>query len=77
MEPSLTFNWEPPADVLRAQAVAAAKKADLAIAFLGLSPNIEGEEMPVHVNGFEGGDRSTIELPDNQLQLIKAFGGYR
>jgi beta-glucosidase len=69
----LTFNWEPPADVLRAQAVAAASKADLAIAFLGLSPNIEGEEMPVHVNGFEGGDRSTIELPDNQLRLVKAL----
>jgi beta-glucosidase len=69
----LTFNWEPPADVLRTQAVAAATKADLTIAFLGLSPNIEGEEMPVHVNGFEGGDRSTIELPDNQLQLASAL----
>jgi beta-glucosidase len=69
----LTFNWEPPADALRAQAVAAVAKADLAIAFLGLSPNIEGEEMPVHVNGFEGGDRSTIELPAVQLQLAQAL----
>jgi beta-glucosidase len=69
----LTFNWEPPADALRAQAVATVAKADLAIAFLGLSPDIEGEEMPVHVNGFEGGDRSTIELPDVQLQLAGAL----
>jgi beta-glucosidase len=69
----LTFNWEPPADVLRAQAVAVANKADLTIAFLGLSPDIEGEEMPVYVNGFEGGDRSTIELPDVQLRLAEAL----
>ena len=69
----LTFNWEPPADVLRAQAVAAANKADLTIAFLGLSPDIEGEEMPIHVNGFDGGDRTAIELPDVQLRLVDAL----
>jgi beta-glucosidase len=69
----LTFNWYPPLDVLRNQAVAVAAKSDVIVAFLGLSPEIEGEEMPVHVDGFEGGDRSAIELPAVQQQLVAAL----
>jgi beta-glucosidase len=69
----LTFNWNPPVTALREQAVAAAAKSDVIIAFLGLSPEIEGEEMPVHVQGFDGGDRRTIELPTVQQQLITAL----
>ena len=69
----LTFNWNPPIAALREQAVAAAAKADVIVAFLGLSPEIEGEEMPVHVQGFEGGDRKTIELPAVQQQLVTAL----
>jgi len=69
----LTFSWEPPLDVLRDQAVSVAKRSDVVIVFLGLSPEIEGEEMPVHVNGFDGGDRSAIELPAVQLQLVNAL----
>jgi len=71
----LTFNWKPPVDVLREQAVAAASGADTIIAFLGLSPELEGEEMPVHVDGFDGGDRNTIELPAAQQQLVAALAG--
>jgi beta-glucosidase len=67
----LTFNWLPPVAALRDQAVVAADKADVVIAFLGLSPEIEGEEMPVHVSGFDGGDRTTIELPTVQQELVK------
>jgi beta-glucosidase len=69
----LTFNWKPPVAALREEAVAAAAKADVIIAFLGLSPEIEGEEMPVHVQGFDGGDRRTIELPAVQQQLVSAL----
>jgi beta-glucosidase len=69
----LTFNWVPPVAALRHQAVEAAAKSDVIVAFLGLSPDLEGEEMPVHVKGFEGGDRTAIELPDAQLQLIDAL----
>jgi beta-glucosidase len=69
----LTFNWNPPVAVLREQAVAVAAKSDVIVAFLGLSPEIEGEEMPVHVQGFEGGDRTTIELPAVQQQLVAAL----
>jgi beta-glucosidase len=69
----LTFTWEPPLDALRDQAVAAANKAAVVIAFLGLSPEVEGEEMPIHVDGFEGGDRNTIELPRAQQDLVDAL----
>ncbi len=69
----LCFNWEPPPGVLRDQAVSVARKSDVVIAFLGLSPEIEGEEMPVHVDGFDGGDRSAIELPVVQLKLVDAL----
>ena len=69
----LTFAWNPPVSALRDQAVASAARSDAIVAFLGLSPEIEGEEMPLHVKGFEGGDRTAIELPDAQLQLIDAL----
>ena len=69
----ITFNWKPPADILRAQAVEVAKHADTILAFVGLSPDLEGEEMPVHVDGFSGGDRTTIELPAAQQQLLNAL----
>ena len=44
----------------------------MAIVFVGLSPELEGEEMPVHVTGFDGGDRTEIELPAVQKQLLEA-----
>jgi beta-glucosidase len=69
----LTFNWEPRSDVLRQQAAAVARNADRIVAFLGLSPEIEGEEMPLHVDGFDGGDRTAIELPAAQQQLVQAL----
>jgi beta-glucosidase len=69
----LTLTWNPPIAALRDQAVAAASGADVIVAFLGLSPEIEGEEMPLHVKGFEGGDRTAIELPDVQMRLADAL----
>jgi beta-glucosidase len=54
------------------EAVAAARKADVAVLFLGLSPRLEGEEMRVQVNGFSGGDRLTIDLPAVQEDLMRA-----
>jgi beta-glucosidase len=68
----LTLDWQPPADALRAEAVQAAKDADVVLAFVGISPNLEGEEMPVHVDGFAGGDRTSIDLPKTQQQLLQA-----
>jgi beta-glucosidase len=69
----VTFTWKPPVDVLRAEAVKIAQQADVVIAFVGLSPNLEGEEMPVHVEGFDGGDRTDIALPQVQQNLLEAL----
>ncbi len=70
----LTLNWLPPKGSLLPDAVAATKQADVVLAFLGLSPQLEGEEMPVHVEGFAGGDRTKIELPDAQEELLRTVG---
>lgn len=69
----LTLNWWPPLDALREQAVEAAKQSDTVLLFLGLSPEVEGEEMPIAVQGFSGGDRTAIELPAAQQQLFSAL----
>jgi beta-glucosidase len=68
----VSFDWLPPAQPLLEQAVEAAKQTDVVVAFVGLSPDLEGEEMNVHVDGFDGGDRTDINLPDVQEKLLEA-----
>ena len=53
------------------KALDAARNADLVILVLGLSPRIEGEEMKVDAHGFAGGDRTLIDLPAPQEQLLE------
>lgn len=50
-----------------------AKDADVVIFMGGISPRLEGEEMPVSKDGFDGGDRTTIALPAVQTQVMKAL----
>lgn len=50
-----------------------AAKADVIIYAGGISASLEGEEMDVDAEGFRGGDRTTIELPNVQRKLIKAL----
>jgi beta-glucosidase len=66
------LEWQPPAAPLLDRAVEAVRKADLTVAFVGLSPNVEGEELPVHSPEFEGGDRLDIALPRIQENLLEA-----
>ena len=66
------LKWQPEAGPLRDQAVQVAKQADVVVAFVGLSPSLEGEEMPVHLEGFSGGDRTKINLPQLQEDLLQA-----
>lgn len=68
----LALQWQAPADVQLAEAVNAARRADVVIAFVGLSPDLEGEQLQVEVPGFDGGDRSSLDLPSAQEQLLKA-----
>lgn len=53
--------------------LAALKDVDIVIFAGGISPRLEGEEMPVEVPGFRGGDRTDIELPTVQRQLLAAL----
>lgn len=57
---------------LRADALEKARQADTVIMVMGISPMIEGEEMDVKLEGFRGGDRTDIQLPEPQRDLIKA-----
>src|SRR6266478_6636022 len=54
-------------------AVAAAKKADVVIAVVGITSELEGEEMDVQVPGFVGGDRTSLDLPQAEEDLLKAL----
>lgn len=63
--------WAPPEENLEKQAMETVKWADQVIMFMGLSPRLEGEEMKVEVEGFNGGDRSSLDLPEIQRNLIR------
>jgi beta-glucosidase len=69
----VTFSWKAPRQVLLDEALRVARGADLVVAFVGLVPWLEGEEMPVHIAGFDGGDRTTLALPDAQTQLLASL----
>ena len=69
----IDLTWQAPAAVLRDEAVEAAKGSEVTIAFVGLSPSLEGEEMPVKLAGFSGGDRTDIGLPRVQQELLEAL----
>jgi beta-glucosidase len=70
----IRLDWEAPAEAQLAEAVAAAKKADVVIAMVGLSPDLEGEALQIKVPGFDGGDRVTLGLPEPQKRLLTELG---
>lgn len=55
-----------------ARAVALAKNADAVILTLGITPDLEGEEMGVNLAGFKGGDRTSLDLPSSQRELLQS-----
>ncbi len=60
-----------PAESLAAAAVRVAKQADVVVLCLGLTAELEGEEMPVAIEGFRGGDRTRLDLPGAQERLLE------
>jgi beta-glucosidase len=54
------------------EVIAAAKGADVVVAVLGITSELEGEEMPVSEEGFKGGDRTSIDLPKPEEELLEA-----
>jgi beta-glucosidase len=63
--------WIPP--TVFTDAVEAAKKADVVVAVLGIDANLEGEEMPVALDGFSGGDRTSLDMPKFEEDLLQAL----
>jgi beta-glucosidase len=69
----LQLLWMPPAQPLLAEAVKTVKNSDVAVAFLGLNSELEGEEMEISIPGFSGGDRTSLDLPEPQERLLEAI----
>ncbi|MGB7760180.1 MAG: glycoside hydrolase family 3 C-terminal domain-containing protein [Bryobacteraceae bacterium] len=65
--------WSRRVEHVLEDAVAAAKRADVVIATVGITSELEGEEMDVKVPGFQGGDRTSLDLPKEEEDLLKAI----
>jgi beta-glucosidase len=61
-----------PSATLEAEALKAARRADAVVLVLGLTNQLEGEEMRVQVDGFRGGDRTSLDLPASQERLLES-----
>ncbi|HUL33180.1 MAG TPA: glycoside hydrolase family 3 C-terminal domain-containing protein [Candidatus Eisenbacteria bacterium] len=55
------------------EAIAAANNSDVIVAVVGITSELEGEEMAVSEDGFKGGDRTSIDLPKPEEDLLKAL----
>ncbi len=64
--------WTPPMLDLEARAVAAAREADVVVAVVGITSDLEGEENGVDQPGFKGGDRTSLDLPREEQRLLEA-----
>lgn len=51
---------------------AGVQAADVVVAVVGLTSDLEGEEMPVKIDGFSGGDRTKLDLPADQRAYLQA-----
>jgi len=63
--------WATPKPELKKQALDVARQADVIVMCMGITPRMEGEELDVKIDGFIGGDRTRLDLPAPQQQLIK------
>ncbi|RKD90745.1 glycoside hydrolase family 3 C-terminal domain-containing protein [Mangrovibacterium diazotrophicum] len=65
--------WSVPQEDRLQQAVETASQADVVVLALGLNERLEGEEMKIQIDGFSGGDRTSLDLPATQVELMKAI----
>jgi beta-glucosidase len=75
LDPQARLLWARPDMDYETPALEAAGRADVIVAVMGISPRLEGEEMPVKVDSFEGGDRTSIDLPPPQEGFLKKLHG--
>lgn len=70
--PNVRLVWMKHTPAPEAAAVEAARKADVTVAVVGITSELEGEEMRVTEEGFFGGDRTTLDLPKPEQKLLEA-----
>ena len=68
---NVRLEWGVPDDAA-GKAVRLAGQSDVVIFVGGISPQLEGEEMNVTTEGFRGGDRTSLDLPRVQEELLEA-----
>ena len=69
---TIRLTWIPPASAALSEAEALVRESDVAIVFVGLNSELEGEEMRgVNIPGFLGGDRTSLDLPEPQEKLVR------
>ncbi|HLF84081.1 MAG TPA: glycoside hydrolase family 3 C-terminal domain-containing protein [Blastocatellia bacterium] len=68
---NVRFEWGVPDDAA-GKAVRLARESEVVVFVGGISPQLEGEEMNVTTGGFRGGDRTSLDLPRVQEELLKA-----
>jgi beta-glucosidase len=64
--------WAPVNNTPDPAAIAAAKNSDVVVAVIGITSRLEGEEMPVDQPGFLGGDRTSLDMPKPEEDLVQA-----
>jgi beta-glucosidase len=70
--PEAQLLWARENNVPDPAAVTAAEQADVVVAVVGITSRLEGEEMPVDQPGFLGGDRTSLEMPKPEEDLVQA-----
>jgi beta-glucosidase len=72
-KPNAVLEWSKVDLSPNPEAIEAAKNADVVVAVLGITSELEGEEMQVSEPGFKGGDRTSLDLPKPEEDLLKAL----
>lgn len=67
----LKLMWKTPAENSFERAIELAHKSEVVVFVGGISPGVEGEQMWVDYDGFKGGDKTNIQLPKVQKELLK------
>jgi beta-glucosidase len=71
-EPTLRLIWTHYDPKPSPEAVAAARNAGVVVAVVGITSDLEGEDMQVSEDGFKGGDRTSLDLPKPEEDLLEA-----
>jgi len=64
--------WNPPGEAPLPAALVATRNADVVIAVVGITSELESEESNIDIPGFKGGDRTSIDLPNEEESLLEA-----